>query len=185
MTDEADRLYERLLVLRCQVEDEGAFAELVERYQARLRYYVGKMLCGLCEPDDVLQDVWLDVFRALPRLNEAGAFRGWLYKIARARAIKEYRKRRLFFEPIDESDVIDVESGAEDFAAEEAQKVHAAIHTLPAVQRDVLLLRYIDDLNYDEIARVIGCQLGTVRSRLHYAKLALRAEIEKDRCDER
>ena len=57
MTDEADRLYERLLVLRCQAGDEGAFAELVERYQPRLRYYLRKMLFGLREPDDVLQEV--------------------------------------------------------------------------------------------------------------------------------
>ena len=52
MIDDADRLYERLLVLRCQAGNEIAFAALMDRYQPRLRYYVRKMLCGLCDPDD-------------------------------------------------------------------------------------------------------------------------------------
>ena len=184
MTDNADRLYERLLVLRCQTGDDVAFAELVERYQPRLRYYVRKMLFGLRESDDVLQEVWLDVFRAIARLIDADAFRAWLYQIARARALKEFRKRRLRFQPLEEEEPADVGQDTEIFGAEEAQSVHAGLDQLAAAHREVLLLRYIEDMSYEEIARIVNCQVGTVRSRLHYAKRALRTQLEKDRRNE-
>jgi RNA polymerase sigma-70 factor, ECF subfamily len=185
MTDDADRLYERLLVLRCQAGDEAAFAELVDRYQPRLRYYLHKMLAGVGDADDVLQDVWLDVFRSFARLNAAGAFRAWLYRIAHGRAVKVFRKRRLPLEPLHEEVIDDATQDADTFQSEEAERVHAALDMLPAVQREVLVLRYIEDMTYDEIAAIVDCQVGTVRSRLHYAKRALRNELEKERHHER
>jgi RNA polymerase sigma-70 factor (ECF subfamily) len=181
MTDNAERLYERLVVLRCQAGDEAAFAELVERYQSRLRYYLRKMLFGVREPDDVLQEVWLDVFRAIPRLKDAGAFRAWLYRIARDHAFREFRKRRLNFQPLDQEE-LPVEIGRDEdiFAAEDAARVHSALQKLAAAHREVLVLRFIEDMSYEETASVLGCQIGTVRSRLYYAKRALRGALEKD-----
>lgn len=185
MIDNAERLYERLLVLRCQAGDQEAFAQLVARYQPGLRYYLRKMLFGLREPDDVLQDVWLDVFREIARLIDADAFRAWLYQIARARALKEFRKRRLSFQPLNEEDVPDAEQGTETFSADEAQSVHAALDKLAGAHREVLVLRYIEDMSYEEIAYIVNCGVGTVRSRLHYAKRSLRTQLEKDRQNER
>src|SRR6476660_4043290 len=137
MIEDADRLYERLLVVRCQAGDEGAFAQLVERYQPRPRYYLPKMLFGVGEEDDVLQEVWLDVFRSVARLKNVGAFRAWLYQVARARALKVFRKRRLSFEPLEQDQIVDVEQATETFGAEEVQRIHAALDKLPAVQREV------------------------------------------------
>jgi RNA polymerase sigma-70 factor (ECF subfamily) len=185
MIDDADRLFERLLVLRCQAGDEVAFAELMNRYQPRLRYYLRKMLHGVGEPDDVLQDVWLDVFRAITRLNDAGAFRAWLYSIARGQAIKKFRKRRLAFQQLEVEEPDDSGQDSEIIDAEDAQRVHAALDTLPAAQREVLVLRYIEDMSYEEIAAIVDCQVGTVRSRLHYAKRGLRTELERERHDDR
>ena len=76
------KLYERVLVVRCQAGDEAALAELVERYQQRLGYYLRKMLAGTTAAEDAAQDVWYDVVRALPRLANPAAFRSWLYRIA-------------------------------------------------------------------------------------------------------
>src|SRR5438270_9240388 len=100
MSDPADQLFERLLVVRCQAGDEAAFTELVERYQPRLRYYLRKMLHDPQRAEDALQDVWLDVFQAVARLNDSSAFRAWLYRIARDRASRELRKRRLPCQPL-------------------------------------------------------------------------------------
>src|SRR5205085_12653515 len=86
MTDAADRLYERLLVLRCQAGDEAAFAELVGRYGPRLAYYLRKMLGP--DADDALQEVWLDVVRGVGRLADPGAFPAWLYRVARVRVLR-------------------------------------------------------------------------------------------------
>jgi len=173
MTGPLDRIYERVLVLRCQAGDEAAFAELVARYAPRLRYYLRRLLDG--EPDDVMQEVWLDVFRGLPRLADAGAFPAWLYRVARDRALRSLRGRR----PVALPDGDWPDEPDEGLAAEDAAAVHAAMAELPPEQREVLVLRFVEEMPYDDIARVIDAPLGTVRSRLHYAKLALRRVLER------
>jgi RNA polymerase sigma-70 factor (ECF subfamily) len=179
MTDTTDRLYETLLVLRCQAGDEAAFAELVERYQPRLRYYLRKMLRDVHGAEDALQDVWLSVFRAVARLADVGAFRAWLYRIARDRALRELRKSRPAYRPLEGADPIDERLEAAPFTEEDLEHIHAALDELAAEHREVLVLRYVEDMMYEEIARVAGCQVGTVRSRLHYAKRALRRVLER------
>src|SRR5262245_4843477 len=141
MTDTTDPLHERVLVLRCQTGDEAAFAELVERYQPRLRYYLRKMLRDAQGAEDALQDVWLAVFRAVPRLADAGAFPAWLYRIARDRALRELRKHRPPHQPLQEVDPIDGQAEEAPFTAEEAACVHAALDELTDEHREVLVLR--------------------------------------------
>lgn len=179
MTDAADRIYERILVLRCQAGDEGAFQELVERFGPRLRYFLRKLLGEASAAEDVLQEVWLDVFRGLPRLTAAGAFPAWLYRIARDRAYRELRKRRTDVRPLLEADAATESTNGVDFTAEDAAAVHAALDRLAPEHREVLVLRFLEDLSYDEVARIVGCPLGTVRSRIHYAKRALALILDK------
>jgi RNA polymerase sigma-70 factor (ECF subfamily) len=179
MTDTTDRLYEHVLVLRCRAGDEAAFAELVERYQPRLRYYLRKMLRDLQEAEDALQDAWLAVFRALPRLSDLGAFRAWLYRIARDQALRRLRKRRPEYRCPEEVDSADGRAEEAQLASEAVECIHAALDELPAPQREVLVFRYVEDMSYEEIARVVGCPVGTVRSRLHHAGRALRAVLER------
>jgi RNA polymerase sigma-70 factor (ECF subfamily) len=177
MTDAADQLYERVLVLRCQARDEAAFEELVERYTPRLRYFLRKMLGGMQTAEDALQDVWLDALRGLPRLVEPGAFPAWIYRLARDRAFRELRRRRSYL-PLEEFDLVDDGGSVNNFSAEDAARIHHALDALPPEHREVLVLRFIEDMTYEEIAGIVGCHLGTVRSRLHYAKRALRRVIE-------
>jgi RNA polymerase sigma-70 factor (ECF subfamily) len=176
MTDPADRLYERLLVLRCQAGDEAAFAELVERYGPRLRYFLRRLLGPTGETEDVLQDTWLDVFRSAPRLADPGAFAAWLYRVARDRAWRLLRKQRQPLAPLPEEDLAGEEA---EFSAADAEQVHIALGQLPLEHREVLVLRFLEEMSYDDIARVVGCPLGTVRSRLHHARRALRGGIER------
>ena len=171
MTDPADRIYERLLVVRAQAGDEVAFAELVERFSPRLRYFLRKLIGG-DGAEDALQDVWLDVFRQLSRRNDPQALVAWLYRIARDRAYGRLRKSRRA-EPLDETGVVDSASD-EEFSAEDAARIHAALDQLPPEQREVLVLRFVEEMTYEQIASVVGCQLGTVRSRIFYGKQALR-----------
>jgi RNA polymerase sigma-70 factor (ECF subfamily) len=179
MTDPTDQLAERVLVLRCQAGDEAAFAELVECYQPRVRYYLRKMLRDVQGAEDALQDVWLAVFRAVSRLADVGAFRAWLYRIASDRAARELRQRRPACRPLAEVDPIDARAEEALFTAEEVERIHAALDDLAAEHREVLVFRYVEAMTYEEIARVVGCQVGTVRSRLHYAKRALRGVLER------
>jgi RNA polymerase sigma-70 factor (ECF subfamily) len=93
--------------------------------------------------------------------------------------LKQFRKRRLNFQPLEEAEAADVARNTETLTAEAAKIIHEAIDRLPAAQREVVVLRYIENMSYEEIARIVDCQVGTVRSRLHYAKQALRTRLNK------
>jgi RNA polymerase sigma-70 factor (ECF subfamily) len=179
MTDAADGIYRSVLVVRCQAGDRAAFEELVVLYQPRLRYFLQHMVRDADRVDDLLQEVWFDVFRQIARLADPGAFRAWLYQVARHRAFRELRKRRPPLCALDGVELPAEDEGEDDFSAEDAARVHAALDRLAPEQREVLLLRFIEEMSYEEVARVTGCPLGTVRSRLHYAKRALRRAIER------
>ncbi len=178
MSDPADQLYERILVLRCQTGDEAAFAELIASYGPRLRYFLRKLLAEPAAAEDLLQEIWLDVFRGLPRLSDVAAFPAWLYRIARDRAWRTLRKRRLNERSLGQDDFADENEPS--FAAEDAERIHAGLDSLPPDQREVLVLRFLEEMTYEDIAQVVGCELGTVRSRIHYAKRALRRALEKE-----
>jgi RNA polymerase sigma-70 factor (ECF subfamily) len=129
--------------------------------------------------EDLLQDVWLAVFRGLPKLADPQAFRAWVYRIARDRAFGLLRKVKHQAQPLGEIDVSDESADAGEFSPEDAARIHAALDALPPEQREVLVLRFLEDMSYDEIARVTSQPLGTVRSRIHYGKRALRRALEK------
>jgi RNA polymerase sigma-70 factor (ECF subfamily) len=178
MTDIAERVYRSLLVVRCQAGDRAAFEELVELYQPRLHYFLAKMVGDLHDADDLLQEVWFDVYRGLAKLADPGAFLVWLYQIARRRALRAVRKRRAPLTSLEGIDLAQQDGADDDFSADDAERIHAGLQQLPPEHREVLLLRFAEAMTYEDIARVTGCQLGTVRSRLHYAKRALRRIME-------
>ncbi len=194
MSEQAERIYERVLVVRAQAGDEAAFAELVERFSPKLRYFLRKLLGPTNfdgaerhggrslqggDAEDALQDVWLDVFRGLGRLEDPQAIVAWLYRIARDRAYARLRKAQRLELPLDEAILEEKAAEAEEeFSAEDAASIHAALDALPAAQREVLVLRFLEEMSYEEIAKVVGCELGTVRSRIHYAKRALRERVQ-------
>src|SRR5438105_336371 len=91
MNEQTKAVYERLLVLRCQAGDVGAFSEVVAVYSPRLRLFLHKLIGE--GADDALQDVWLGTWRGIGRLDDAAAFPAWIYRIARDRAYAELRKR--------------------------------------------------------------------------------------------
>lgn len=184
MSDE-DRLLERLLVLRSQTGDAEAVTELIGIYSPRLRYYLRKMLPRReDQAEDLLQETWCDAVRSLGSLRDAAAFPAWIYRIARDRAWRLLRKERPAETSLSEEHVSATFEEPE-FSAEDAAAVHAALAELPEEQREVLVLRFIEGLSYEEIAAITAAPLGTIRSRLHYGKEALRKLLSKDYCHDR
>jgi RNA polymerase sigma-70 factor (ECF subfamily) len=181
MTDREERIYEQLLVVRCQTGDETAFARLVERYGPRLRYYIQKAFGRVDGADDAVQDVWFAVFRNVRHLADPGAFKTWLYRIAQRRAQCVLRQRRPSFRSIEEAEEPS-DAGAldADFSPEDGQRIHRALDELTPEHREVLVLRFLENMTYEDIAAVTGCQIGTVKSRLCYAKRALRRVLERE-----
>jgi RNA polymerase sigma-70 factor, ECF subfamily len=178
---EAEPLYERVLVMRSQLGDERAFAELVALYAPRLRYFVHKFVGADANTDDLVQEIWLAVFRGLPRLGAVEAFRTWLYRIARDQALAVLRRRRRAPPMLTNGEATaELAEDTDDFTPEEIAAVHRALDALPTQQREALVLRFLEDMSYEEIARVTDTAVGTVRSRLFYGKQALRAQLRGD-----
>jgi RNA polymerase sigma-70 factor (ECF subfamily) len=175
-----DRLRLHILVLRCQAGDERAFATLFEEFGERTHRYLRGILGD--DADDAQQDVWISVYRAIATLANPGAFRTWLFSTTRRRALDHLRKQRrdaeLLVDPSDHVAVADVpdETTQRALAADALESVLAG---LPPPQREVLLLRFQDDLSYAEIAVIVGCPVGTVKTRIHHAKRKLHASLAR------
>ncbi len=176
--DSRERIAEELLVIRAQMGDRSAFAGLFERYDARLRYLMRRLLSGREAAEGAAQDVWLTVLSRIRSLRSPGAFRAWFYRIARNRAYQELRSH----EDVDLSVEEPIEPGPEPpdaaVAAEDAARIQIALGSLQPKHREVLVLCYVEQMPYEETAEVLEVPLGTVKSRIYYAKSALRREME-------
>lgn len=174
--DRLEQLRQRVLVLKCQVGDKPAWDELYRRFNPALGYYL-RRLTGSDSADDLQQEVWLAVVRNIARLKSPEAFAVWLWRIARSKAMDRLGRQHRHV-TLDEQSTDVPDTSDDEFSPQDAAAVHAALDKLRPDHRDVLLLRFMEDLSYEQIAQVIGCTVGTVRSRLHYAKSALRRQLE-------
>jgi RNA polymerase sigma-70 factor (ECF subfamily) len=174
---QVDRQLESI-VHRCQDGQRSAFEELFEIYQPRLKYYVRRLDSGGENIDDTLQDIWLAVFKKIHKLKDTRSFNVWLYRIARNKVYDRFRIKDRFV-PLPEEDDLPVSSGDEPvFDASDAEKLHEALEKLKPYHREVLTLCFIEQMPYQSIADVVDCSIGTVRSRIFYAKQSLRREME-------
>jgi RNA polymerase sigma-70 factor (ECF subfamily) len=167
-----------ILVTRCQRGERDAFAGIVRLWERPLFYYLRRLAPSEADTWDVLQDTWLRVFRAIKTLRDPRTLPAFLYKTARNVALA---RLRLGAEP--EREPAHAETGAAPdyafIAFDDAEQVHHTLDQLPLAQREALTLYFLQDLTIDEIAEVLGVPPGTVKSRLHYAKSAVRRIIEK------
>ena len=164
---------------RCRDGQRAAFEELFEIYQPRLKYYVRRLNLGASGTDDILQDIWLAVFKNIHTLKDAQIFAVWLYRIARNKVYDGFRQKESFA-PLPQDDQFPVSDNNEPaFDANDAENLHRALDVLKPYHREVLTLCFIERMSYQSIADVVGCSIGTVRSRIFYAKRSLREEMEK------
>jgi RNA polymerase sigma-70 factor (ECF subfamily) len=174
------RMQEVLWVTEAQAGNTDAFLQLMGRYERSLLYYLRRLVPEGDFALDLHQEVWIDVFRELPSLQVPEAFRVWIYRIAHNKASRFIRKE-LIQEEMSQT-LSEVEPGATQKDSEVAfasEAVHAALEHLPPNQREVLVLHYLRDLSTDELAIILDCPVGTVKSRLYHARSALRRIIER------
>lgn len=177
--DELPKIRERLLVLCAQQGNRDAFSQLIDTYDQRLLYFIKRILGDLDGALDVLQSVWLLVHRKLTTLQAPDAFRVWIYRIAHDQAISELRRKLNRQVPVDdlEVEIVADDKSSDVEAFDNAELVHKGLKDLSIDHRRVLTLRFLEEMTIEEIAQVVGTNAGTVKSRLHYAKLALRRRI--------
>ena len=175
------------LVRRSQKGESNAFRELVARHDKRVYTLVARVLgpsAAADDVDDVAQDVFVQAWRALPKFRSDAKFSTWLYRIATNMAIKQWHQRKKQSGTVYEAELPEtVRAALADPSrgpAEEAvllardRGLRQAIEALPEKQRTVVLLHYFEEQTCEEVALLLGCSVGTVWSRLHYACRKLR-----------
>jgi len=128
--------------------------------------------------EDIFQETWLTVIRQIHTLRELDAFAVWFYRIARNKVYEQLRNKTIVSR-LNEN-IIAIENGdeSEAFSAEDAAEVHRCLKLLHPEHKEVLILRFLEQMSYQQIAEVLNCNPGTVKSRIYYAKRALREKME-------
>lgn len=158
--------------------DLNAFTTLVERYQRLVFQICYRMLGDAGEAEEAAQETFLRAYRALERYDPERKFSTWLLSIANHYCIDQLRKRRLLLSSLDEQDgweLPDGRPGPEGSALERERReqVRSLLNCLKEKDRAMIVMRYWQDLSYEEIAEALGLTASAVKSRLHRARRSL------------
>ena len=162
---------------------EKAFSEIVESYSERLYWHVRRFLCSHEDTDDLLQEIFIKVWSSLSSFRGESQLYTWIYRIATNESLNFLQKQKiraaLRFEDITSKldDKIDEDTGVD---GNEAQKaLMKAVSRLPSKQKTVFIMRWFDDLSYEEISEILGTSVGALKASYHFAQEKIRSEIEK------
>ena len=172
---------EQDILRRAQQGDSEAFRLLVEAYQTQV-YRLALRMCGEAAADDVTQEAFLAAWRALPEFRGTCRFSTWLYRLTTNAAIDCLRREKRHRDA-DDLDGVELPDGGDtpQEAAERTETqtaVRSALSALTDEHRQVLLLRYMQELDYAEIAAALEISEGTVKSRISRAKMRLRELLD-------
>jgi len=187
MSQKLRYLRDEVLARRCQLGEVDAFAELVRQMERPLLYFLRQFLRDDQQALDVLQDVWIKVIKSIHQLREPSQLRCWLYQQARSLVVDQIRQQsaRMTREQLYASERPQDESATTPvFHEGDAAEIHQALSKLTLPHREVLVLHFLEEWSISEVASILGCPPGTVKSRLFHAKQAL-AAILKERKDGR
>lgn len=180
---------DRTLVDRVQRGDKLAFDLLVRRYQFKVANVVSRYVSDKTDVEDIVQEVFIKAYRALARFRGESAFYTWLYRIAintaKNHLVAQGRRPPATDVDADEAAHTDAGRGLREIGTPEAnllsrevaETVTRALNTLPPDLRQAITLRELEGLSYEEIAQVMDCPIGTVRSRIFRAREAIDRDL--------
>ena len=175
---------EQLPVAQARSGEPTAWDTLFRRYQLPLYVYVFELVRDEQASLDIVQETFINAARHIGSLREDGKFGSWLFGIAHQKCIQRWRKQGREAAALEEfaaSPAASEDDPAELLIREEQEAVlMKLLNRLPIAQRSALLLHFVEDFSLEEIAAVTGAALGTVKSRLHYAKKALKKLMEEE-----
>jgi len=161
---------------------DAAFAILFDRHHPSLYAFAHRLSGDPQEAEDLCQSAWLEVIRSLRSYRGRGPFRAWLHAIALNLYKDGLRRSRLDLIALDDEELpagLATDPQRELERLDAARALEAALNRLNPAHREVLILHELQGLKYREIADILDCPLGTVKSRLHHAMVALRATLQE------
>ncbi|MFC1693990.1 RNA polymerase sigma factor [Candidatus Latescibacterota bacterium] len=175
-----DLMHDQTLVKRLKESAPDAIDEIVERYKRPLFSFIVRITNDHTAAEDIFQETWLRVIRYISKFRGDSKFSTWLFQIALnlCRDVERKKKRWLHVPIEDYEDSLVSKQGVDTTRIIKAQQVREIVATLPEKMREVVVLRYFHDMSDEEIAEIIGCPEGTVKSRFHRASKILRKKWE-------
>ena len=173
---------EQLPVADARAGDADAWAALFQRYRLPLYVYVFELVRDEQTSLDLVQETFLNAFRHRGSLRDDEKFGSWLFGIAHQKCIQAWRRRDREAEFGEQVELPASDDTPDELLIREEQEEEfmKLLEKLPVAQRSAILLHYVEEFSLEEIARITGANTGTVKSRLHYAKRALRKLLEED-----
>ena len=162
---------------------ESAFNAIVDRYSERLYWHIRRFLCSHDDTNDVLQDIFIKIWKTLPSFRGDSQLFTWIYRIATNEALNHLRNQKKW-------GFIDTESNTDSLARlidddphfngnALQRELHKAIQRLPEKQRLVFCMRYFDEMKYEDISEITGTSVGALKANYHHAYNKVRFEIEQ------
>jgi RNA polymerase sigma-70 factor (ECF subfamily) len=165
------------LLKKISAGDEHAFADFYSQYETRLYRFIKSKLNDSFESSDILNEVFLEVWKKASTFEGRSKVSTWLFGIAYYKTMDRHRKK--VPTPVDDDYIKDVEDESPDQSTclinvENASSVHHCLKTLTSSHHEVMELAFFNDMSYQEIATVIGCPEGTVKTRMFHAKKSMK-----------
>ncbi|QBK25898.1 RNA polymerase sigma factor [Ureibacillus thermophilus] len=160
--------------------DKRAYIHIINQYKNPLYATILRMTKNPQTAEDMLQEVFIKVYERLPKYDQKGPFKSWLYRIAINHCIDELRKKRIQTEQMEEAIIQSNETPEVVLLQnEKSRELEKMLSTLPEEERIILLLRYTNDLSYAEISDALGISIMDVRNKLYRAKKKLRKNVQE------
>jgi RNA polymerase sigma-70 factor (ECF subfamily) len=186
----SEKNVDQALVERVQNGDSRAFDLLVQKYQNRISKLIARFVRNPADVQDVAQEAFIKAYRALPNFRGESAFYTWLYRIAintaKNHLVSAGRKSPSYAVDVQEVEKYDASEWLKEYATPERElladeiqvTVNTALEGLPPDLREAITLREIEGLSYEDIAQVMDCPIGTVRSRIFRAREAIDEKLQ-------
>ena len=169
------------MIQRIQQQDRAAFAELFQRYHRPLQSYIGRVVGDAAVAEELGQELFLTVWRDARRFRGRASVRTWMYRIAYNQAVSWLRKKKpILWDETPELEGYEPLPEAQALLADQREKIAASLAELSPDHRTVIELTFYHQMSYQEISQVMGCPVGTVKSRMSYARRYLAAALRRN-----
>jgi RNA polymerase sigma-70 factor (ECF subfamily) len=172
-----------IIRLYCDGQQEEAFEGIVHAYTERLYWHVRRFLCVHEDTNDLLQEIFIKIWTALPSFRGEAKLYTWIYRIATNEVLNHLRRKRIkalvSLDPSSASIERIIDNDAHFNGSQLQRELHKAIQRLPDKQRVVFNLRYFDEMKYEEISEITGTSVGALKASYHHAYCKVKEHMQK------